>query len=47
MENSDICVGFGEKEFPQNKHPGFTRTSFGYRQDGRIINNKMAVNIFF
>ena len=33
-------AGFCEKDYQLNKQIGITKTSFGYKADGKIYNNK-------
>lgn len=38
----DISIGLADGDFPLNKHPGWTKKSYGYRADGKVYNNKQA-----
>eukprot|EP01016_Furgasonia_blochmanni_P022300 TRINITY_DN24338_c0_g1_i1.p1 TRINITY_DN24338_c0_g1~~TRINITY_DN24338_c0_g1_i1.p1 ORF type:complete len:157 (-),score=35.97 TRINITY_DN24338_c0_g1_i1:33-503(-) len=41
----DLTVGYADKDFPQNKHPGHTKGSYGYRADGKVYTEKKAVKL--
>jgi len=41
-------VGFADRDFPPNKHPGMTKKSkrsFGYKSDGKVFSNKIQSTI--
>ncbi len=36
-------VGFCEEEFPSNKELGQSKSSYGYKSDGKIFNNLKTI----
>ena len=43
MNKSEISIGFAEKNHAQTKHPGYSLTSYGFKQNGKVVNNKQLI----
>jgi len=41
----DISIGLADADFPLNKHPGWTKKSYGYKADGKVYSNKQAGDV--
>lgn len=39
-QRGDLSVGLTDTNFPQNKLPGMTKQSLGYKSDGKLYHNK-------